>query len=102
MRTLTLIALGFGLASVGTLFLAIATDYWLFTSEPVDFETMILDGQSEVSITGQSEVSITSQSEVSITGQSEVSITGQSEVINTDQSDVSNTGQSEVSVSLAN
>ena len=50
MRTLTLIALGFGLASVGTLFLAIATDYWLFTSEPVDFETMILDGQSEVSI----------------------------------------------------
>ncbi len=49
MRTLTLVALGFGLASVGALFLAIATDYWLFTSEPVDFEKMILGGQSEIS-----------------------------------------------------
>ena len=48
MRTLTLISLGFGLASVGALFLAIATDYWLFTSEPVDFESMVLEGQSEV------------------------------------------------------
>ena len=50
MRTLTLISLGFGLASVGTLFLAIATDYWLFTSEPVDFESMILGGEPEVGL----------------------------------------------------
>ena len=49
MRTLTLISLGLGLASVGMLFLAIVTDYWLFTSEPLDFENMIMNGQSEIS-----------------------------------------------------
>ena len=35
MRTMSLISLGFGLISVGALSLAVATDYWLFTQEPL-------------------------------------------------------------------
>ena len=49
MRTLTLISLTFGLASTGTLLLAVATDYWLFTSEPINFEEMVLGGQADLS-----------------------------------------------------
>ncbi len=49
MRTLTLISLTFGLASTGALLLAVATDYWLYTSEPVNIEEMMMNGQSDVS-----------------------------------------------------
>lgn len=34
MRTLSLISLAFGLVATGVLALAVATDFWLFTSEP--------------------------------------------------------------------
>ena len=43
MRTLTLISLTFGLAATGALLLAVATDYWLYTSEPMDFENMVME-----------------------------------------------------------
>ena len=48
MVTLHTVSLVFGLASVGSLFLAVTTDYWLYTSEPFDFEKMILEGQAEI------------------------------------------------------
>ncbi len=48
MRGLSYISLGLGLAATGTLALAVATDYWLYSSEPVDFEQMILQGHSEL------------------------------------------------------
>ena len=48
MVTLHIVSLVFGLASVGSLFLAVTTDYWLYTSEPFDFEKMILEGQAEI------------------------------------------------------
>ena len=48
MRSLTLISLGLGLISTGILSLAIATDYWLFSSEPVDFENMVMNGEQEL------------------------------------------------------
>ena len=48
MVALHLLSLVFGLASVGSLFLAVITDYWLYTSEPFDFENMILEGQAEI------------------------------------------------------
>jgi len=34
-RALSLISLGFGLVATGALSLAVATDYWLFTVEPL-------------------------------------------------------------------
>ena len=49
MTALTILSLILGLASVGSLLLAISTDYWLYTSEPIDFEKMILDGQAGIS-----------------------------------------------------
>ena len=49
MIALTTLSLILGLASVGSLFLAISTDYWLYTKEPVDFEQMILEGQAGIS-----------------------------------------------------
>ncbi len=49
MIALTIIALLTGLASTGALLLAIVTDYWLYTSEPLDFENMILGGEVDVS-----------------------------------------------------
>ncbi len=48
MRSLTLISLGLGLIATGILSLAIATDYWLFSSEPVDFENMVMNGEPSV------------------------------------------------------
>ena len=49
MIALTTLSLILGLASVGSLFLAISTDYWLYYKEPVDFEQMILEGQAGIS-----------------------------------------------------
>jgi len=37
-RSLSLVSLGFGLVATGALSLAVATDYWLFTVEPVAAE----------------------------------------------------------------
>jgi len=39
-RALSLVSLGFGLVATGALSLAVATDYWLFTVEPVIPEEM--------------------------------------------------------------
>ncbi len=49
MVTLAILALVFGLASCGSLLLAVATDYWLYTREPIDFENMILGGAQDIS-----------------------------------------------------
>ena len=48
MVALHLLFLVFGLSAVGSLFLAVITNYWLYTSEPFDFEKMILEGQAEI------------------------------------------------------
>ncbi len=44
-----MISLALGLTATGVLSLAIATDYWLFSSEPLDFENMILEGAATLS-----------------------------------------------------
>jgi len=38
-RALSLTSLGFGLVATGALSLAVATDYWLFTMEPIVLES---------------------------------------------------------------
>lgn len=40
-RALSLTSLGFGLVATGALSLAVATDYWLFTVEPIIPDIMI-------------------------------------------------------------
>ena len=46
MRTLSVVSLVLGLAAVGTLALAVATDYWLFTVEPITADLMTDEGGS--------------------------------------------------------
>ena len=43
MALLSFVSLALGLAATGVLSLAIVTDYWLYTSEPLDFESMVMD-----------------------------------------------------------
>ena len=45
-----MISLTFGLASTGALLLAVATDYWLYTSEPMDFENMVMEVRIKFSV----------------------------------------------------
>ena len=47
-RTLSVLSLVLGLAAVGTLALAIATDYWLFTVEPVTENMFTTEGDGSV------------------------------------------------------
>ncbi len=44
MTMLTLVSLGLGLVATGVLSLAIVTDFWLYSSEPLDFENMVMGG----------------------------------------------------------
>ena len=43
MAMLTFVSLALGLVATGVLSLAVATDYWLYSSEPLDFENMVMD-----------------------------------------------------------
>ena len=47
-RTLSVLSLVLGLAAVGTLALAVATDYWLFTVEPVTENMFTTEGDGSV------------------------------------------------------
>ena len=47
-RTLSVLSLMLGLAAVGTLALAVATDYWLFTVEPVTENMFSTEGDGSV------------------------------------------------------
>ena len=43
LRVLSLLSLAFGLVATGALSLAVATDYWLFTTEPMPLSEMAPD-----------------------------------------------------------
>ena len=47
-RGLSLVSLLLGLLASGILTLAVVTDYWLYTTEPMNFEEMIMGGKSEL------------------------------------------------------
>ncbi len=49
---LTLVSLGLGLVATGVLSLAIVTDYWLYSSEPLDFENMVMGGNPSLPAEG--------------------------------------------------
>ena len=48
MRALGLISLILGLAAVGALALAVATDYWLYTIEPINLDMFTYQGEEEL------------------------------------------------------
>ena len=47
-RGLDIISLFLGLLACGILSLSVVTDYWLYTTEPMDFNEMIMGGKSEL------------------------------------------------------
>ena len=49
-RALSLISLGFGLVATGALSLAVATDYWLFTIEPIVPNADDMTGHNETAM----------------------------------------------------
>jgi len=49
-RALSLTSLGFGLVATGALSLAVATDYWLFTVEPIVPKVDDMTGYNETAV----------------------------------------------------
>ena len=47
-RGLDILSLLLGLLACGILSLSVVTDYWLYTTEPMDFSEMIMGGKSEL------------------------------------------------------
>ena len=65
-RSLSLVSLGFGLVATGALSLAVATDYWLFTVEPIVPDPHFTSTANESQPVGSDEASSFSQSSSSL------------------------------------